>query len=329
MKHKGKKSNCRNLHTREQGACLGTQMTGKLDRCENCGIRKACCLLFCAEKAKWEVGSSSQLDLAMSTRTPSAGALEVAAPAMSRIRASRVGLVSPNKRPSTPRFLAPSLAAAPSFKPLGRVLPPLTGALGAAGPSKLRESRSLTTATTGEPSRGSKRAAVDCIDLTATTEPDARSSAQKRIRVGTSTARPTAATTTAAHDARAKTKAAAKKDKDKARAEQNDKMTAESITWRMKYKKAFPSFVFYFDALDPATELSLIKSVEYLGAVSPISQPLISLHFLNLALSTLDGRQLLLEKGDPRHHLSRRSSSCHRERKPPILKFSPSSAQLS
>ena len=167
---------------------------------------------------------------------------------------------------------------------------------------------------------------MDCIDLTATTEPDARSSAQKRIRTATTTARPPTAATAATHDARAKSKAAKKE-----RAEQHEKMTAESITWRMKYKKAFPSFVFYFDALDPATELSLIKSVEYLGAVSllPLSSStlfLVAISKIELIrlLSSLERRQLLLEKGDSCHHLSRRPSRRRRERKPPItlLQFS-------
>lgn len=48
----------------------------------------------------------------------------------------------------------------------------------------------------------------------------------------------------------------------------HDKAIAESVAWRQKYKKAFPSFVFYFDALDHATEVSLVKAVERLGAVS-------------------------------------------------------------
>ncbi|SCZ89613.1 BZ3500_MvSof-1268-A1-R1_Chr9g10485 [Microbotryum saponariae] len=50
------------------------------------------------------------------------------------------------------------------------------------------------------------------------------------------------------------------------RAEKHDKLVQESATWRSKYKKAFPSFVFYFDALDVSTELHLIRQVERLGA---------------------------------------------------------------
>ena len=203
----------------------------------------------------------------MSARTPSATFEENSPPAMSRQRASRVALVSPNKRPPTPRFLAPGHAASVNIKPISRLPSTHAGATGIVGPSKLRESRNISRvnkAGEGEPSTGSKRVAAECIDLTATTEPDAKSSAQKRVRISATTARPSAATNAATIEARAKSKAAKKE-----RAEQHEKMTAESITWRMKYKKAFPSFVFYFDALDPATEISLIKSVEYLGAVSP------------------------------------------------------------
>lgn len=69
-------------------------------------------------------------------------------------------------------------------------------------------------------------------------------------------------TTTTTNDARYKLKAK------RERAAQHEKMTAESISWRQKYKKAFPSFVFYFDAVDSSTELNLVKAVERLGAVS-------------------------------------------------------------
>ncbi|KAI5475140.1 regulatory subunit for Cdc7p protein kinase [Pseudohyphozyma bogoriensis] len=45
-----------------------------------------------------------------------------------------------------------------------------------------------------------------------------------------------------------------------------EKLEAESAEWRAKYKKAFPTFVFYFDFLDGATEYSLSARVRSLGA---------------------------------------------------------------
>lgn len=52
------------------------------------------------------------------------------------------------------------------------------------------------------------------------------------------------------------------------RAERQQELVAQSIHWRAKYKAAFPTFTFYFDALDAATEHTVIKAVERLGAVS-------------------------------------------------------------
>lgn len=98
---------------------------------------------------------------------------------------------------------------------------------------------------------------ADTIDLTYTTGAASGSSSvqpAKRVRTTTSA---TTATTEARRKSRAK----------RERQEQHEKMTAESITWRQKYKKAFPSFVFYFDTIDPGTELGLTKAVERLGAV--------------------------------------------------------------
>lgn len=66
-------------------------------------------------------------------------------------------------------------------------------------------------------------------------------------------------------DAEKKSRALERK---KEKAQQHEKMTAESITWRHKYKKAFPTFVFYFDSLDSTKEMALAKAVERLGAVS-------------------------------------------------------------
>ncbi|KAK4699237.1 regulatory subunit for Cdc7p protein kinase, partial [Phenoliferia sp. Uapishka_3] len=54
--------------------------------------------------------------------------------------------------------------------------------------------------------------------------------------------------------------------KKRERQEKHEKMEAESLAWRQKYKKAFPSFVFYFDHIDEATTPGLTKQVERLGS---------------------------------------------------------------
>ncbi|GAA6032510.1 hypothetical protein JCM8097_004792 [Rhodosporidiobolus ruineniae] len=47
---------------------------------------------------------------------------------------------------------------------------------------------------------------------------------------------------------------------------EKEKMAHESAQWRAKYKKAFPSFTFYFDAIDEGTKSILSLQVRKLGA---------------------------------------------------------------
>lgn len=46
-----------------------------------------------------------------------------------------------------------------------------------------------------------------------------------------------------------------------------EKLQQDTQQWRQKYRKAFPSFTFYFDAIDEATQLTLGVAVKRLGAV--------------------------------------------------------------
>lgn len=48
---------------------------------------------------------------------------------------------------------------------------------------------------------------------------------------------------------------------------EKEKLQHESQQWRAKYRKAFPSFTFYFDAVDDSTKASLSAAVKKLGAV--------------------------------------------------------------
>ncbi|GAA5988154.1 hypothetical protein JCM10908_002086 [Rhodotorula pacifica] len=45
-----------------------------------------------------------------------------------------------------------------------------------------------------------------------------------------------------------------------------EKLQQDTQQWRQKYRKAFPSFTFYFDAIDEATQLTLGVQVKRLGA---------------------------------------------------------------
>lgn len=46
-----------------------------------------------------------------------------------------------------------------------------------------------------------------------------------------------------------------------------EKLQQDTQQWRQKYRKAFPSFTFYFDAIDEATQSTLGSAVRKLGAV--------------------------------------------------------------
>lgn len=175
-------------------------------------------------------------------------------------------VAKPPPRGDTPRFSLPGLSAAFAGTPQLAVpaisRDPLQRATAAAGESHSRAQLNHT----GMAPNSRKRVAAappphDVLDLTHTTtadvddsDSDAGAPSQKRSR------------TAAALDP--KRKPVKRTDH---RAEKHDKLVAESAQWRTKYKKAFPSFTFYFDALDPLTEASLSKSVERLGAVSPPS----------------------------------------------------------
>ncbi|KAK4048185.1 Cdc7p-Dbf4p kinase complex regulatory subunit [Microbotryomycetes sp. JL201] len=105
-----------------------------------------------------------------------------------------------------------------------------------------------------------KRAAAAEADVTATRLDVASQRTDgkpgKRARLGSDQTRPDRRTNT---NASGRTVA-------QSRTEKHNKLVQESATWRAKYKKAFPSFTFYFDVLDPATEEMLVRAVGRLGA---------------------------------------------------------------
>lgn len=83
-----------------------------------------------------------------------------------------------------------------------------------------------------------------------------------------------------------------------------EKLQQDTQQWRQKYRKAFPSFTFYFDAIDEATQSTLGSAVRKLGAVRPChSSPSHSLWARELMFyAKTVGRQLLLEKGHARRN---------------------------
>ncbi|ORY87489.1 Dfp1/Him1, central region-domain-containing protein [Leucosporidium creatinivorum] len=160
-------------------------------------------------------------------------------------------VAKPPPRGDTPRFSLPGLASftgTPQL-PVPSISRDSLHRNTIAGPSHSRQQLNPQ----GMATNSRKRVVNDVLDLTHTTTADVDDSdsdegpSQKRSR-------------TALDPKRKSVKRAEQ------RAEKHDKLVAESAQWRTKYKKAFPSFTFYFDALDPLTEASLSKSVERLGA---------------------------------------------------------------
>jgi hypothetical protein len=178
-------------------------------------------------------------------------------------RASRVSDLAFNVRPITPQFIADQSKSTAVFR----------GSNLANHSNKLAElDRNVVAPGGGGGGGGGGKRKLDMVDLTVSTEPVLNTTTSslppttnnKRFKSVNNnldiSIKPTAPTT-ATNEAKSKLKAK------RERVAQHEKMTAESVTWRQKYKKAFPSFVFYFDAVDSSTELSLVKSVERLGAV--------------------------------------------------------------
>lgn len=159
---------------------------------------------------------------------------------------------SPGTRPDTPRFILQDVTNVSGV--FGNM--PQTLSVAPAGPSKqliLKDPSGKTTKT----NQHGKRPA-EMIDLTHTTGGISEPSSVRKAKKSKSLATNNTATT----DAKRKSKT-----KQERRAEQQEKATVENSAWREKYKTAFPSFVFYFDAIDANTVSGMVKAVQRLGAV--------------------------------------------------------------
>lgn len=172
-----------------------------------------------------------------------------------------------------------------------------------------------TNASLNNNNNNKKRVATDVLDLTHTTTGAESDSDDAVVVPQTKRSRTSITTTTTATATAVAAAAAEAKRKSKQRADK-EKLVAESAQWRAKYKKAFPSFTFYFDALDATTEQSLVKSVQSLGAVSlcltnasrsrDTNNKLDASDDLTQALLITVRRQLLFEEGHARRHLATR-----------------------
>ncbi|GAA5948739.1 hypothetical protein JCM3765_004990 [Sporobolomyces pararoseus] len=116
--------------------------------------------------------------------------------------------------------------------------------------------------------KSKKRTATEVLDLTHTTtnsiDEDNGVAAQggrqtKRLKMPLAVGNVNSASMTTTDGGKKKAKKAERNEK-------QEKLAQESATWRAKYKKAFPSFTFYFDAIDEATKAQLGAQVKKLGS---------------------------------------------------------------
>lgn len=199
--------------------------------------------------------------MATTARTPPIGRLAGRPSAPQLTTARPVRTINSPTRPETPSFLDPNVSGV--FSTLMHHPTPTGNGLGRPLP---RASTNINLGHQVEPNQLKKRQ-IEVVDLTQTDD-QTSSVPAKRLKVeplvmdrvdplGPPRRKPTQAIPTGAD----------KRD----RQDHHDKMAEESAQWRAKYKKAFPSFVFYFDQLDPTTEAYLIKQVRSLGAVRSTS----------------------------------------------------------
>lgn len=172
----------------------------------------------------------------------------------------RLALQATNTRTHSVRTAAQEAStrpAAPLFDAERQFLNALgTGQGAVAGPSN-NGARSVARPVAAVASR--KRTHGEVIDLVDSNSPDAPvvgAPPAKKRATGT-------ATTTAGQPLDPNVKRKTKR----ADPAQKEKLAQESAQWRAKYKKAFPSFTFYFDSIDENTKTMLSSQVRKLGAV--------------------------------------------------------------
>ncbi|GAA5984252.1 hypothetical protein JCM5350_002880 [Sporobolomyces pararoseus] len=116
--------------------------------------------------------------------------------------------------------------------------------------------------------KSKKRAATETLDLTHTTtnsiDEETGGAAQggrqtKRLKMPLAVGNVNSVSTTTTDGGKKKAKKAERNEK-------QEKLAQESAMWRAKYKKAFPSFTFYFDAIDETTKAQLAAQVKKLGS---------------------------------------------------------------
>lgn len=169
----------------------------------------------------------------------------------------RLALQATNTRSHSVRTAAQDAStrpAAPLFDAERQFLNALgTGTGAVAGPSNTGSRSVARPVQAAATSR--KRAHGEVIESNSPDALTAAAHAAKKRAVGT--------TTTAGQPLDPNTKRKVKR----ADPAQKEKLAQESAQWRAKYKKAFPSFTFYFDSIDENTKTMLSSQVRKLGAV--------------------------------------------------------------
>lgn len=102
-----------------------------------------------------------------------------------------------------------------------------------------------------------------------------------------------------------------------------EQIKQETAQWRLKYRNAIKSFVFFFDRVDPAVEAQLSKEVEKWGAVRLSVSRAFDTQMTDWTLhsGTAASGSVLLQSRHPRHYLPTRPfafSSWHRIQRQPF-----------
>ncbi|GAA6058220.1 hypothetical protein JCM3770_005021 [Rhodotorula araucariae] len=190
--------------------------------------------------------------------TPSA-ARQATQAVNSRSHSTRTDACAAPDPPAAPVFLEQSLFLNALAGPSNAHKPAPAPAAAVAMPVLSTKRVSLTTALAKEQERERKRtAAVLAANDSSPVTLDDRPVKKRALAATAQVTAGGAATATAAQEARRKAR--------KATAQEKEKAATENQQWRTKFRKAFPSFTFYFDAIDETTKASLSAQVKRLGS---------------------------------------------------------------
>ncbi|BGP08877.1 Cdc7p-Dbf4p kinase complex regulatory subunit [Rhodotorula toruloides] len=175
------------------------------------------------------------------------------------VRTVSCAQLAPDSRPPAPPFVEQQL----------RFVQALGGGANDVGPTSVPmqtsriDGRTVVAAAAAAAAESRKRAAVEQDD---TRSPDAGDKRQAKRSRGPNPLAALSVNAAAGGVEKGATDGTKRKSRKTYAGAEKEKLQHESQQWRAKYRKAFPSFTFYFDAIDDSTKASLSAAVKKLGA---------------------------------------------------------------